>query len=109
MGEKRPRLCRQNGRCKTEMPSQVGNRKGWTREEDREERYSSKDTSETQMRREEPGGERSRGRRPGAVLRSSDRVRLLRNDGKTQWAHRSCKGAGEGSEGARGSLEAKIN
>lgn len=53
MGEKRLGLSRQNRRCKAEMPPQVGNRKG-------QRRYSSEGTNETQRRREEPAGERSR-------------------------------------------------
>lgn len=58
------------------------------------------------------GGERNQlvkgaGRGAGEVLGSWDRVCLLRNDGKIQWAHTSCEGGGKGSEGARGSLEAK--
>lgn len=38
-------------------------------------------------------------RRAGEVLGSWDKVHLLRNDGKTQWVHISCKGGGKGSEG----------
>lgn len=78
----------------------------WAKEKDRE------DTAvKAQVRHK---GEESNqlvkraGRRTaGEVLGSWDRVCLLRNDGKIQWAHTSCKGGGKGSEGAQGSLAAK--
>lgn len=71
MGEKRPRLCRQSERCKAEIPSEVGNRKG-------QRKCSSEGTSE-----ERNYLVKGAGRRAGSSGGLGQT--LLRNDGKLQW------------------------
>lgn len=78
----------------------------WATEKDREDTAVKAQVRHKGEERNQLGKREGR-RRAGEILGSWNRVCLLRNDGKIQWAHTSCEGGGEGREGARGSLAAK--
>lgn len=78
----------------------------WATEKDREDTAVKAQVRHKGEERNQLGKREGR-RRAGEILGSWNRVCLLRNDGKIQWAHTSSEGGGEGREGARGSLAAK--